>query len=86
VQPLAIWFSVVPLTALAMVLPISINGVGVRENALAILLAPQGVSQEKAVAIGLLWLASQVATGLIGGLLFLLDRSPTAADAPPPNV
>lgn len=75
-QPLSIWFSVIPLTALAMVLPISINGVGVRENALAILLAPHGVSQEKAVAIGLLWLASQIATGLIGGLLFLLDRTP----------
>jgi uncharacterized membrane protein YbhN (UPF0104 family) len=85
-QPLAIWFSVVPLTALAMVLPITINGVGVRENALAILLAPRGVPQETAVAIGLLWLASQVATGLIGGLLFLLDRSPAAADAPATTV
>jgi uncharacterized membrane protein YbhN (UPF0104 family) len=82
VQPLTIWFSVIPLTALAMVLPISINGVGVRENALAILLAPHGVSQEKAIAIGLLWLASQIATGLIGGLLFLLDRSPVITGSP----
>lgn len=80
-QPLAIWFSVIPLTALAMVLPISINGVGVRENALALLLAPHGVSQEKAVAIGLLWLASQIATGLIGGLLFMLDRVPVFTDS-----
>jgi uncharacterized protein (TIRG00374 family) len=84
-QPLSIWFSVIPLTALAMVLPISINGVGVRENALALLLAPHGVSQEKAVAIGLLWLASQIATGLIGGLLFLLDRAPVITNSPAPD-
>jgi len=81
VQPLAIWFAVVPLVALAVVLPISINGVGVRENALAVLLAPHGVAAESAVAVGLLWLASQIVTGLIGGGLFLIDRQAAAPDA-----
>jgi uncharacterized membrane protein YbhN (UPF0104 family) len=81
VQPLAIWFAVVPLVALAVVLPISINGVGVRENALAVLLAPHGVAAESAVAVGLLWLASQIVTGLIGGGLFLIDRKAAVPDA-----
>lgn len=38
------------------------------------LLGPHGVAPEPAVAIGLLWLASQVLVGLVGGVLFLLDR------------
>ena len=74
--PLSVWFAVVPLVALAMVLPISISGVGVREGGLAFLLAPSGVPAEQAVAIGLLWFLTTIATGLIGGLLFLLDRTP----------
>lgn len=75
--PLSVWFAVVPLIALAMVLPISISGVGVREGGLAFLLAPAGVPAEQAVAIGLLWFLTTIANGLIGGLLFLLDRRPS---------
>jgi uncharacterized membrane protein YbhN (UPF0104 family) len=71
---LGIWFSVVPLISLAMVLPVSINGVGVREGGMALLLAPWGVGKEQAVAIGLLWFFATIVTGLIGGGLFLLDR------------
>jgi uncharacterized membrane protein YbhN (UPF0104 family) len=75
--PLSVWFAVVPLVALAMVLPISIGGVGVREGGLAFLLAPSGVPAEQAVAIGLLWFLATIANGLVGGLLFLLDRTPS---------
>jgi len=74
--PLSVWFAVVPLVALAMVLPVSIGGVGIREGGLAFLLAPSGVAREQAVAIGLLWFLSTILAGLIGGLLFLLDRTP----------
>ncbi len=81
--PLSVWFAVVPLIALAMVLPISISGVGVREGGLAFLLAPAGVPAEQAVAIGLLWFLTTIANGLIGGLLFLLDRTPS--HQPPAN-
>ena len=79
--PLSIWFAVVPLIALAMVLPISISGVGVREGGLAMLLAPSGVASEQAVAIGLLWFLSTILMGLVGGALFLLDRHPHHAAA-----
>jgi uncharacterized membrane protein YbhN (UPF0104 family) len=75
--PLSVWFAVVPLVALAMVLPISIGGVGVREGGLAFLLAPSGVPAEQAVAIGLLWFLTTIANGLVGGLLFMLDRTPS---------
>jgi uncharacterized membrane protein YbhN (UPF0104 family) len=79
--PLAVWFAVVPLVALAMVVPLSINGVGVREGGLALLLKPAGVSTDAAVAIGLLWFLATIITGLIGGVLFLLDRKQTASPA-----
>jgi uncharacterized membrane protein YbhN (UPF0104 family) len=74
-QPLSVWFSVVPLVALAMVLPISIGGFGVRENATAFLLAEQGVAVDRAVGVALLWGLTQIVIGLIGGVLFMLDRT-----------
>lgn len=80
--PLSTWFSSIPLVALAMVLPISISGVGVREGGLAVLLAPYGVSREQAVAIGLLWFTTSIACGLVGGLCFLADRRPTGGTTP----
>ena len=49
--------------------------------ALAVLLAPHGVAAESAVAVGLLWLASQIVTGLVGGGLFLIDRQAALPDA-----
>lgn len=82
--PLSAWCVAVPLVMLAMVVPISINGVGVREGGMAMLLAPQGVPSEQAVAIALLWFLSTIISGLIGGLLFLLDREPVTAGPTPP--
>ena len=80
-KPLSLWFTVVPLLALAMVLPISINGIGVREGGMKLLLGPQGVPEAPAVAIGVLWLATTVLGGLVGGVLFLLDRKAARSDA-----
>jgi uncharacterized protein (TIRG00374 family) len=75
-QPVLVWLSVVPLVALAMVLPISIGGFGIRENALEYLLRGYGVPSEAGVAIGLLWGVCTVVAGLVGGVLFLLERQP----------
>lgn len=76
VQPPLVWMTVVPLVALAMVLPISIGGFGVRENALEFLLRGYDVPSETGIAIALLWGACTVLAGLIGGILFLLEREP----------
>jgi glycosyltransferase 2 family protein len=75
-QPPLVWVSVVPLVALAMVLPISIGGFGVRENALEFLLRGYGVPSETGIAIALLWGLCTVLAGLVGGVLFLLERQP----------
>ena len=76
--PLTAWFSVVPLVALAMVLPISVGGFGVRENALEYLLRGYDVPSETGVAVALLWGLCTVFAGLVGGILFLLERRPPA--------
>ena len=62
----------VPLVSLMTALPISLNGVGVREGGLVWVLAPYGVSEAQGIALGLLWFSVTVATGLIGGLVSLL--------------
>jgi len=78
------WYSylvVVPLvTLLTMVLP-SLNGIGVREGGLVLLLAPFGVTTEQALALGLGWFALSVGVGLVGGVFYLFsDRSMAPAD------
>jgi len=76
IQPISTWFTVVPLVALVMVLPISIGGFGVRENSLEYLLRGYGVPSETGVAIALLWGLCTIIAGLVGGVLFLLERRP----------
>ncbi|MFT3878396.1 MAG: lysylphosphatidylglycerol synthase transmembrane domain-containing protein [Gemmatales bacterium] len=78
------WYSylvVVPLvTLLTMVLP-SLNGIGVREGGMVLLLAPFGVTTEQALALSLGWFALSVGVGLIGGGFYLFsDRSKEPAD------
>jgi uncharacterized membrane protein YbhN (UPF0104 family) len=81
-QPALVWLSVVPLVALAMVLPISIGGFGVRESTIEYLLLGYGVPAQAGVAIGLLWGMCTLIAGLVGGVLFLLERQPAAAADP----
>jgi glycosyltransferase involved in cell wall biosynthesis len=61
----------VPAVALLTILPVSISGVGVREGALVWMLASYGLSQELAVALGLLWFLVTVVSGLAGGIVYL---------------
>jgi len=74
--PALVWLSVVPLVALAMVLPISIGGLGVREKSFEALLPAFGVPEETALAIALLWGLCTTLAGLLGGVVFLLERRP----------
>ncbi|MDX1964370.1 MAG: lysylphosphatidylglycerol synthase transmembrane domain-containing protein [Pirellulales bacterium] len=69
---LADYAAVVPLVALATTLPISLNGVGVREGAMVLLLDDYGVSTEVSTTLALVWFTVQVAGGLLGGLVYAL--------------
>lgn len=63
----AIWFLAWPLAKLFALAPVSLGGIGVREIALAGLLAPFGVASADAVAQSLGWEAVLVASGLTAG-------------------
>lgn len=64
----------VPLTTLLTMLPISVNGVGVREGSLVLLLAPAGAGAAEALALGLLWFAMNATAGMMGGAVYVLGR------------
>lgn len=58
---------IIPLVGLTEVLPISINGAGVRDSALVFFFVMIGHTKEEGLAIGLLVLAMRYIGGLVGG-------------------
>jgi hypothetical protein len=80
----SIWFLIWPLSKLVASLPISMNGLGVREMALATLLGRFGIPASSSVGLGLLWQTILVAGGGIGGLLYLLLKRNTLKSDPLP--
>ena len=57
-------------------MPISLNGVGLREGGYLYLLGLIGINSEKGIAFGLLLFLVVVADSLIGGLVFLAKKTP----------
>ncbi len=64
--PIAAACSFVAAVAMVQVLPLSFNGLGVREGMLVLFLVPLGVSQRQAIAAGLLWFASMLIVSMCG--------------------
>jgi uncharacterized membrane protein YbhN (UPF0104 family) len=75
--PLAYCCVLVSLVSLLMLLPVNINGVGVREGGTVLLLAPLGVDESSALSLAFLWFAASVATSLLGGVVYLTGTSTT---------
>jgi hypothetical protein len=63
-----------PLVNIFSALPISVNGLGVRESATVFFLSHIGVAREQSVAFALLWFAIVAASGLCGGVVYLRHR------------
>jgi uncharacterized membrane protein YbhN (UPF0104 family) len=74
--PAAVYWALVPTVTLLTLLPISVNGMGVREGAMVLLLAPYGITTAQAVSLGFVWFATTSATSLAGVVCWLLGRSP----------
>lgn len=64
-------FATIPIVNAASALPISINGIGVREALYVALFSPVGLSNETAVAFGAVWILVVTIVSALGGLLFL---------------
>jgi uncharacterized membrane protein YbhN (UPF0104 family) len=72
---LADYFFVVPLAVTASMLPVSPNGIGLREGAFVGLLQLLGVAAPQATAFALLARLVDLAFALIGGAIFMLKLS-----------
>jgi glycosyltransferase 2 family protein len=65
--------SIVPAVYLLEVLPISINGIGARESAFAVLFAQIGLEPAHGVALGLTISATRYIAGLVGGIVLATE-------------
>jgi hypothetical protein len=73
----------VPLITLGEALPVSIFGIGVRDGLYVLFFSFAGVPREKALALSMVYVFVSILYSLLGGLVFLLRRSPPAAPAAP---
>jgi uncharacterized membrane protein YbhN (UPF0104 family) len=62
----------IPFVNILSSLPISWQGLGVRENSYAFFLVPGIMSSEQALAMGAIWLFAVTISGLVGGLVSLI--------------
>jgi len=71
----SLWYYLlfVPLVSFSLVLPISISGLGVRETTFVLLFGQAGVDQPQALALSLAFYGVTVATGLVGGVVYILE-------------
>ncbi len=67
-----------PMVSLLTLLPISVNGMGVREVGMVVFLAPLSVGEDSAKALAFLWFLVTVAVSLFGGLVYLFGAFPKA--------
>jgi glycosyltransferase 2 family protein len=75
---------VTPIVYLLEALPISVNGLGVREGAFFVLLGRIGITPETIVAFSILVLLNRTLSNLTGGLFLGFRRSDWSAAAQPP--
>ncbi len=62
----------VPIVTLAAMLPVTLGGLGVREGAWLLLLGGSGIPSEQTLAFSLLFFATNLVTGAVGALVFVL--------------
>ena len=65
---------IVPLTIFLMMIPITVNGIGIRENVLYFFFAFFGISKSQAIAFAWIEFGMLLILGLIGGVVFMLRK------------
>jgi glycosyltransferase 2 family protein len=69
--PIAIFASIVVISSLATMIPLSINGLGFREGAYIWALGRFGVDHDRALAFALLVLAALLLSSIVGGIIYV---------------
>jgi glycosyltransferase 2 family protein len=75
--PFAAFLVCVPIANVVASLPITFNGLGLRETAYLVLLSGAGIGHPDAVAMGLLWFAASMTGGLTGIIAFATTDPPS---------
>jgi glycosyltransferase 2 family protein len=75
-----------PLVNIMSAVPVSLNGLGVREGGYVFFLSHIGISRESAIAFALTWFAVVMSSGAVGGLVYLGHRKEARAVAPPSGI
>ena len=76
---LIFFLTLVPVVWLISMIPVSLNGLGVREGAFVYLFAFVGMEKEMALAISLIFLLQSILQGIVGGMLFAFDMREVSA-------
>ena len=76
--PLSLFLLCVPIANVVASLPLTLNGLGIRESAYLVLFGMAGMGKDDAIALGLLWFAAMVIAGLTGGIAFVTTPAPSA--------
>lgn len=72
--PFFAFFFIVPLVTLITMLPISINAIGVRENAFGFFFAAYGVTMSDSIAFAWIAFGLVLLQGVVGGILYALRK------------
>ncbi len=72
--PLMAYFAIVPASLFLMMIPASVNGIGIREQAFIYLFGQFGVAAEFAISLAWIAFAMVMAQAVVGGILFALRR------------
>ena len=75
--PLTLFLLCVPIANVVASLPLTLNGLGLRESAYLVLLGMGGVARDDAIALGLLWFGATMLVGLTGAIAFVMTPTPT---------
>ena len=70
-----------PLVGVFSAIPVSFNGIGLREGGYLFMLRQIEIAPEKAIAFGILWFAVIVLESLMGGVVFVSRRGPVAGSS-----
>jgi uncharacterized membrane protein YbhN (UPF0104 family) len=74
--PLLTFLLIVPIANVAASLPLTVNGLGLREAAYVVLFAMAGVAKQDAIALSLLYFAATLVCGLTGAVAFVTTETP----------
>jgi uncharacterized membrane protein YbhN (UPF0104 family) len=74
--PPGYYWILVPMISLLTLLPISLNGMGIREGGMVLFLAPLGISSAVAISLAFLWFSVFTAASLVGAGIYLFGSLP----------